>query len=469
MRARALYGEWKPDTLPFLSNDLQLARNVYASSNGYRPVPGLSEFADALDGPFRGGASYVASDDTPRLIAGDDTDLYHLVAGEWESVLGSMAVGTFWQFAQFGDDAICVNGDDPVAFDLLAGTAAALGGSPPTADLVAVVRDFVVLGRVDDDVNAVAWCDIGDATDWSGGQAGTQPLYQGGKVMGIVGGEYGLILQRFGITRMTYTGDAADPWQFDQISTNYGCVAERSIVHAGDIVFCLSDRGFVRIQGGGITPIGAEKIDRTFRETYSPDDFRKMTASVDPERTLAFWAMPYKIFCYNWTLERWTDWVLPVMAVFPSFSESVSLEQLDALYPGGLESIPYSLDSFRFSGGVPRLTLVGINGTFNALGGPNLEAKFVTANIEMANGRKSRVRTYRPLGDAVDGISVKIEYGDRLGDTFGSETYTDLRSNGDMPVRVASRYMKTTQTIAAGSVWHYAQGAEYEFEAGGRQ
>lgn len=463
------FGQWRPDGIPFQSSDLLIARNVYAAADGYRPVPSPVEFAEALDGPFLGGASFVAADDTPRMIAGDDTDLYHYVSGAWSSVLGSLTVNRFWQFAKFGDDVIAVNGNAPVAYDLSAGTAAALTGSPPDADLVAVVRDFVVLGRTDGDVNAVSWCDLGDATEWSLGQAGTQPLYQGGKVMGIAGGEYGLILQRFGITRMSYTGDENNPWQFDQISSEFGCNAEGSVIQAGDLVFFRSDRGFVRLQGGQIASIGDERVDRLFRNTYNPDELRKMSSCADPERTLAFWAMPGRIFCYNWSLDRWTDWSIPVKAVFPSFTANVTLEQLDALYPGGLDSIPYSLDSYRFAGGTPRLTMVGLDGAFNSPEGPYLEARIGSGSIELSPGRKSRVRTFRPLTDAVDGITLKVEYSDRLGDGMASSSYTSIRGNGDMPVRVNARYVRPSLTYAAGTNWSYVQGCEYEFEGGGRR
>lgn len=468
MQVRALFGEWTPDQPPHLTQGLVAARNVYASSNGYRPVKGLSEIADALDGIFRGGGSFVASDGTVRLIAGDGTDLYALTAGAWVSAIGSLTVNTFWQFAQFGDDIVCVNGGAPIAYDLVAGTAANLSGSPPSADLVAIVSDFVVLGRVDGDVNAVAWCDQGDATDWSSGQAGTQPRYQGGKIMGLAGGEYGLILQRFAITRMTYTGDPASPFQFDTISTNYGCAAEKSVVQAGDLVFCLSDRGFVQIQAGGILPIGSEKVDRTFRDAYSTVDFENMWACVDPERTLVLWAMPGRVFCYNWVQQKWTDWAVPVTALFPSFTENTTLEELDAIY-GNLDAIPYSLDDPRFSGGEPRLTVVAFDGTFNALAGDNLEAVFQLPSLELVQGRRAQMRTARPIGDVIDGITLTLAYGERLGDGYSENEYTELRANGDMPVRIAARYVQPSLTVTAGTTWSFMQGLEFELEAGGRQ
>ena len=468
MRSRALYGAWTPDIAPHLSDGLLIARNVYATANGYKPVKGPYEIADALPGTFRGGGSFVASDGTARMIAGDGTDLYSLLSGVWTSKIGSLTVPNFWQFAQFGDDVVCVNGGAPVTYDLSADTAAATSGSPPTADLVTTVGDFVVLGRADGDVNAVAWSDQGDAADWSGGFAGTQPLYSNGKIMGLAGGEYGLILQRFGIVRMTFTGDVANPFQFDTVSTNYGCAAEKSVAQAGDLVFCWSDKGFIQIQAGGITPIGNEKVDRTFRETYSLDDMTNMWACVDPERTLVLFVMPGRVWCYNWTLQRWTDWAFSAVAAFPSFSENITMEALDAIY-GDVDSMPFLTDDPAFQGGDPRLTIVGFDGAFSVLKGDTLEAVFGLPNLELAQGRTARVRTARPLTDAIDGMELTLYYSKRLGDAPTGVIYTELRDNGDMPVRVAGRYIRGEMRHAAGSVWDYDQGLELEFEAGGRR
>src|SRR3546814_20317574 len=62
---------------------------------------------------------------------------------------------------------------------------------------------------------------------------------------------------------------------------------------------------------------------------------------------------PGRLWKYNWTLDKWSTADVGVKMVFPGFSANVSLEELDALYPGGLETIPYSLDAPLFAGGEP--------------------------------------------------------------------------------------------------------------------
>lgn len=464
------FGEYKPDEAPHLTDGLLTADGVYAAANGYKPVSQFVSIADALAGTFKGAAAFISSSGTARFLAGDETDLYHLSGGDWDSVIGSLTVEDRWRFTQFGDEAICCNGGDPVAYDLLAGTAAALAGTPPTADLCSTVRDFVVLGRVDGDNNVVAWCAQGDAHEWTPGtnQAGQQPLYSGGKIMGLTSGEYCLILQRYAIKRMAYTGDADDPWQFDEISTNYGCMSEGSVIQAGKMTFYYSDRGFVVCDGSDVTPIGAERVNDTFREAYSNREIQQMWGGFDPRRTLAFWVVTGKAWIYNWTLNRWTTASIEALAAFMSFSAAVSIDELDAIY-GTLDDVPYSLDDPRFAGGEPRLTIVNLSGEFGVLTGEPMAASLELPFIEFAKQRQSRIRRVRPVGDfPAVGPILNASARRRLGGSSDTDTYTDVNAIGEFPVRLAGRHTKLKLSFEEGVNWDHAQGLDVEFNAGGR-
>jgi hypothetical protein len=470
LRAPVPFGEYKPDHAAHMTDGLMTADGVYAAANGYKPIRQMETIAPALSGSFKGAASFIASDGTARFLAGNATNLYYLNALAWTSALGSLTVNDRWRFTQFGDEAIGCNGGAPVAFNLLAATAASLAGSPPTADLCATVRDFVVLGRVDSDANAVAWCAVGNAHSWTAGvnQAGLQPLYSGGKVMGLTSGEYGLILQRYAVKRMSYTGDSSDPWQFDEISANYGCMAEGSVIQAGRMVFFYSDRGFVMCDGTDVRPIGAERVNVTFRDAYSDREIQQMWAAFDPVRTLAVWIMPGKLWLYNWTLDRWSTATIDAYSGFTSFSAATSIDALDALYPGGIDTIPYSLDDPRFAGGEPRLTLVNLAGTFGVLTGAPMAATFELPFVEFAGEREARVRRVRPIGDFEAGLTLTASARKRLGGSSVTDTYTDLNTVGDMPVRVAGRSVKFRLAVEADADWSYAQGLEVDLAAGGR-
>jgi hypothetical protein len=463
------FGEVKPDEAPHFSDGVIEANGCYAVANGYKPIGQFHEIADALSGTFKGAASYIDDQGTIRFLAGNATNLYWLNADTWESEIGSRTVGDRWRFTQFGNEVICCDGAAPVAFNLTAATAAALAGSPPTADLCSTVRDFVVLGRTDGDNNVVSWCDIGDAHDWSGGLAGSQPLYSGGKVMGLTSGEYCIILQRFAIKRMSYTGDATDPWQFDEISTNFGCMAEGSVVQVDKAVFYYSDRGFAVCDGSTVTPIGNERVNETFRAAYSNREIQQMWSAPDPRRNLVWWFLPGKAWIYNIALNRFTTLEWDVAAGMMTFSPAVSLDALDALYPGGLDLLPYSLDDPRFQGGEPRLTVIKNTGEFGVLTGEAYAASIEIPWVEYAGQRQSRIRRVRPVGDfPASGLTLRASARKRLGGTSDTDSYSTINAIGEFPIRVAGRHVKFKLSIEAGANWEYAQGLDVEFNAGGR-
>jgi hypothetical protein len=465
------FGELKPDENPHLSDGLITAEGCYAVANGYKPINQFHEIADALSGTFKGGASFIDSNGTIRFLAGNATNLYYLNGETWESEIGSRTVSDRWRFTQFGNEIICCDGAAPVAFNLTAATAAALAGSPPTADLCATVRDFVVLGRVDGDNNVVAWCGQGDAHEWTPGtnQAGLQPLYAGGKVMGLSSGEECVILQRFAVKIMRYTGDATDPWQFDEVSTNYGCMAEGSVVQVDKSVFYYSDRGFAVYDGGTVRPIGNERVNETFRALYSNREIQNMWSALDPRRNVVMWFLPGRAWIYNWAINRFTVAPWDIQAGFGSFSAAISIDALDALYPGGIDLLPYSLDDPRFQGGEPRLTVVKNTGEFGVLTGDPMAAEFEVPFMEYAGERVARIRRVRPVGDfPASGLTLTASARKRLGSSSEIDNYTTVNSGGEFPVRVASRHVKLKLSIEEGASWDYAQGFDVEWNVGGR-
>jgi hypothetical protein len=472
---RLLFGQLEPDKPRHLQEGLQRADNVYPATNGYRPIQEFQGFADALPAAFEGGATFVAGDGTVNLLAGTATNLYRFSAAlAWSSILGSLTANR-WYFTQFGDVAIATHGGTPVAINLLTGTAAALTVSPPTAFLCTTVRNFVVLGNVDGDENMVRWSGFENHTQWVNGtnQAGEQPMLTGGKVTGLAGGEYGLVFQRSRISRMTYIGTEGGLdliWQFDEISANIGCIEPGSIAQAGRLVFFLSDRGFMKTDGNDVQPIGAERIDRTFLETYSAEDIEAMYATIDPKNHIVIWAMPGKLWIYDYHLDRWTTSEQPLKAALAGFTAGVSLDELDAIY-GDLDAMgSISLDDARFKGGAPLLLLVNSSDEVGTLTGDNLAPLFELPLMEPVQGREIRLSEVRPLTDATANVAIQINQRRRLGDTGVTATFEDMQSNGDIPCRASGRYLGFTVTIAEAEPWSYFQGLDLPLVgAGGKK
>lgn len=469
VKQRVIFGPYEPDKAQHMTEGLADMSNAYPAANGYKPVGQFEAVTDNLPMRFNGGAAFVDSAETGTLLAGTTTGLYRYAAG-WQPILSGISAPNRWQFTQFGDIAIGVNGGPTQAVDLVAGTASAVTGAP-TATSVATVRDFVVYGGADNNASLVQWSGFNDYTKNTPGQdqAGFQPMLDGGDVQAIAGGEYGLIIQRSAVRRMTYTGDQF-VWQFDVIAPEVGAISKGSIAQSGRRVYFLSDRGFMFCDGTDVQPIGVERVDETFFRTYNRTQLDTMYAAIDPRRTTVAWLVPGspgRLWVYNWSLDRWAIITLDAQAVFSGFTSSITLEQLDALYPGGLDTIPFSFDSTRFSGGDPLLLLVNTQNAVGALTGDNMAAHFATPHIEYSDGRQTRLRLIRPITDATDGLSVVMNARQRLGDLTGLATRSTLMPSGDMPVRTVGRYISMSLDIAAGTDWRYVQGVEPTYAVGG--
>jgi hypothetical protein len=457
------FGELLPDQAP--SGQLIAADGCYATPNGYAPVGSFNPFTPALSG-FLGGAAFVSSDGTAALIAGTPTNLYRYSGSAWSSLLGSLTASV-WRFGQFGDNIISVNGGDPVSFDIAGGTAALLAGSPPPSDMVTIVRDFVLLAGDPDNILRVTWSGFNDSTEWTPGtnQSDYQDMLSGGEVTGLAGGEYGIILQRQAIKRMTYVGGEVI-FQFDEIESNIGCMAKGSVAQAGRLVFFLSERGFMLCDGNSATPIGAEKIDRTFFGSYSREDIvNSLTAAIDPRRYIVAWSMPGRMWLYNWQLQRWTTVTLDVRYAFSGFTANIDLDSLDAIY-GNLDAIPVSLDDPIFQGGNPLFLIVDSTGLVGTLTGDHVEASFTMATLDF--GDRVRMRSGKFDSDTTS-AQMTLDGRTRAGDGENERDAGSMRSNGELPIRFNARYFKPTIAIPAGEAWTYAKGLGFYFEGGGRK
>lgn len=456
------FGEWLPDLAP--GGNVTVAENVFPIANGYSPVPGFSAVTTAMPATFQGGCAYVASDGTSTLLAATATDLNKYSSGTWTSVW-SGATSNRWRFTQFGDNLIAANGGPILSYGLIAGTTA--GTTPAvTATDVATVRDFVMAVGINGNKQLAGWSEFNNSALWPmdgfTNQSDQQPLPDGGEAVAIVGGEYGIILQKRAIRRVTYVGGDTI-FQFDVISHDVGCVAQGSVCNVDRMIFFLSERGFHMCDGESVFPIADEKFNRWFFGTYSREDIQGMWAAVDPRRSLAMWALPGspgRIICYNWVLKRASVVSLDVWGLFSGFTANTALDSL-----GNVDALSGSLDDPIYAGGNPLALVVDSTSVLGALAGPSLSATLTIANIEPTPGRRSRIRSLRPITDATT-ASSSINARMRAGDTRSDVSAASMRLNGKMPIRSNGRYNDITITIPAAGPWTEIQGVEVEFEAG---
>jgi hypothetical protein len=466
---RLPFGPFLPDQLPVGADRLVRAQNVFPAADGYRACPGFLPISSALPAEFRGGASFISESGAAYLLAGTATTLSQFTAGGWTSLVASLTVTKRWRFAQFGNFVIAVNGGDTQEVDLDAGTAGDLTGAPSAID-VDVIGPHVVYAQPNGDLLRVRWSAFEDHTGNTLGlnQAGDQPMLTGGEVQGIAGGEFGVILQRQRLVRMSLTGDANAPFQFDEITPNFGCAAKGSIAKAGRTVFCLSDRGFIAIDNGqSIRPIGNEKFDVSFREALGEDDFDRVWSTVDPQRTIVAWGIagtPGQIWIYNWVLDRASVLRLPFDGIFAGFESSQTLEQLNVEFPD-LDAMTVSLDDPRFQGGAPRLYVVQ-DGRVGVLAGPNLTARLRTAQFPPYGDNVTRLRAVWPDTDAVSGVTAIAEGSQRRGDVPTVRSNNAMQESGRIPLQARGKQMAFEVRIAS-PVWSYVNGVTLEADPGG--
>lgn len=465
-------------TLPTFAPDqsansgvLIAANNVYPKVDGYGPLSGFTAFSSQLGAAFKGGGSFIATDGSSYLFVGTATGLVRYSGGSWTNIVTSMTVSEQWRFAQFGNYAIGVNGSVTKVVDLSSGVGSTLTGAPAGTS-IGIVGDYVIICQDTSDKVGVFTSGFNDHTDWDvvSSTATYQPMLAGGEVMGFAGGEYGVILQRQRIVRMSLTGDTTAPFQYDVVSSEVGCAAKGSVAQYGDRVFFLSDSGFkclVAGQGNPL-PIGSEKVDRTFASRVARDNWQNIYSAIDPQSKVVIWCAPGTpglLFIYNWELDKWTTAELSIDGIFSGYTTSTDIDTLHATYPD-IDAITISLDDPRWSGGNPRLFCVqsAYVGTFF---GSALKATFELSFAEPVTGRVSRIRAIRPITDCTTGNTIRLDARARLGDAENATTVTDMRDSGIMPIRCSGRYVKAKWDIAAGSSWSYAQGLEFEVEAGG--
>ena len=464
-------GTWAPDLPEFGHGGLVKARNAYSGILGYEPIKALSQVSAALPEAWRGSGAFKGPDGTVTLLAAGDSGLYSLTATNVTALFGIAPYSSPWFFYQFGDTVVCINGAAPLKYTLSTAAAGTLGGSPPTCSYGAIVRDFVFLAGNSGNQNRVYWSAIDNAEGWTVGanQADVQDLPDGGAITGLAGGEYGLAFQDEGIHIFEYVG-TPDIFTRRKVSNSIGALCHGSIAQHGRQTFFYSRRGFYKFADGEVIPIGRNKVDRTFRNTYSVSEItNNLRCSIDPERSLVIWSMPDRLWVYNFENEMWSDIAITgIVGISTGSTASLTLEAIAVTYPS-IEDVTPAFDDPFWRGGDPMLLIAKTDGMLYSFGSSdNLEASFRFPQLELNPGRVSHVRNSRIIGNCTSG-RVSIDCRARMGDSATNIVSTDYRDNGEVPIRASGRYLQPEITLSTGTEWTSVQQFELEAAAGGRQ
>jgi hypothetical protein len=466
------FEEWTPDQ-PGITNGLQKAENVYSKAVGYGPIPTAVNYSNSASENLNNVVAGKTTVGGTLVFAGGASKLFKLNSSTLNladvSKSGGYTTPTDqrWRFTQFGDVVIGANGYDKLqGFNVdTSSLFADLAADAPTARYVTIVRDFVVTGNVQSSYpNRVQWSALNDEASWTQSattQADYQDIPDGGTIVSVTGGEFGLILMDRAIHRMTYVGSPL-VFQFDNISRNLGCYEANSVIQYGGTTFFLGDDGFYSCDGQNIMPIGNEKINRFFFDNVDQGTLYLMSAAVDPAKKLIIWAYasvgsatPDKLIIYNYQTQKWTSGTTDVSRVASASTPAVTLEGMDVY--GTLETILTSFDSRLWLGG--KLQLAGVHDakivTFT---GANATATLETGDMEIA-GSTSSITLIKPTvdnGSASMAIATRRLLNEAI--TYSSQTAADAENR--IALRSIGRYHRL-QLTPTGS-WTSVVGVDVE-------
>jgi hypothetical protein len=469
--SRITFGEWTPDQ-PGITNGLRRAENVYPKLVGYGAIPTVVDYSASASENLNNVVAGKTTVGATLVFAGGTTKLFRLDAADLSldnvSKSGNYTTPTDqrWRFTQFGNVIIAANGQAKLqGYNLNSSSLFAdLSADAPDARYVTVVRDFVVSGHQTGYYNRVQWSALGDESSWANSattQADYQDIPDGGSIVGVTGGEFGLVFMDRAIHRMSYVGSPL-VFQFDNISRNLGCYEANSIIQYGGTSFFLGDDGFYACDGQNIVPIGSEKVNRFFFDNVDEGTLYLMSVAVDPVKKLIIWAYasnssatPDSLLIYNFQTQKWTSGTTHVDKIASTSTPAVTLEGMDTY--GNLDTILTSFDSRLWLGG--KLQLAGVDGAkIVTFSGANATAYLETGDIEVP-GSTSAITMVKPIVDDGSG-SVALLSRRLLSEStvFGSQTAAN--SENRVAVRGVGRYHRL-QLTPTGS-WTSAVGMDID-------
>jgi hypothetical protein len=507
------WGHWRPDAETLNAPLVVSAKNCLPAGQGFRPLLGplvvestigavvtddlgnpvtdesgeeVTAEPTALNGRVFGAVTVLLEDGSNVSFAGTSTKLYQLSsASSWADITRvsggdyATAVGERWRFDIFGDNLIGTNfTDDVQKFDVTGGTNfAALGGTPPKARYIAIVREFVVLGCLSSNQRSIQWSSIGNSEEWTPGtnSGDTQVFPSGGPVRGLIGGEVGYVFQDEKITRMIFAPGSEEVFQFDEVEGGRGLKAPNSLVRLGSTAFYFAGDGFYKFDlvSGASTPIGVGKWARAFIADLRAGTEASILSAVSPtERAILFpyisrsnaSTTPDRVLIYDWTIDEATTADITIEAIAQWLSQGYTLDTMNSF--GTLDTLPYSLDSPFWKGGTPLLALFNSDHQLSYLQGEVMAAEFVTGDGQ--GEQRALIKATRPHVDTTD-VTVAVSMRERDADNWLFPSEETMEDTGEIPAWTSGNVARARLRIGAGANWTYAKGIKTILGAAGKR
>lgn len=477
------FAEWRPDVSDYQGQTTKTILNVVPRGDGYGPFLDIVAFTTAMAAACRGYFYARKADGSITVFAGTSTKLYNLnnTTGAWADVskgastYSALSNNAQWQFAQFNNYVFATQANAPLqVFDLTLSSAFAdAAGSPPQAAYITVVNRFLVLsGIASPNVYRIQWSGLNDVSSvnaWTSGvnQSDFQDLADGGVVRGVAGGEAGFIFQDQSIRQMTFAPGSPYVFSIQRISEDDGLFAPYSLIRSGDRLLFCSPQGFkMLVPGGYPTPIGKERIDRTFFAELDQSNLQLFIGASDPRSTRVFWGYKTtngatgrfdKLLCYDWALERWAPEMISGEYLASLSQPGITLEGVDAAYGSNIDTLTLSSLDDISNAALSKISAINSSHQLGFFTGPALEATMETP--EQGGPQRMFVRGFMPVTDAptVYG-SVSARETAQAASTTSAESL--VNAVGFCPQRVSTRYARARVRIPAATTWTFSAGVE---------
>lgn len=448
------------------------------------PVGTLSTFSsNGLQSQCLGAQMAIDTGANNFLFAGDATSLYLLSPGDTAFANVSKAggytlpSGERWNFTQYGQRMIAAGQGENLQSYMLNSSSlfADLSAQAPQARYITTIKDWVMVGNTFDSTNGlqpqrVQWCAIDDPTTWppegsvteaqllSGAQIipGDQGWIQG--LVGNLGNADGAIFFERAIFRVVFQGSPT-VFGFYPAEGVRGTPAPKSIVQLGALAYYLGEDGFYAFDGATSTPIGVDRVDRTFWNSVNTAFLANIIGAIDPINRLVMWlypsnsapgGIPDSLIVFNWALNKWGFAQVNAEYIFRAITQGFSLDSLDN-YAGGiynLDTLPFSLDSRVWTGGQVLMGAFTPQHKLAYFTGDPANATADTVEIEPygSKGKRAFLSSVRPLIDSLN-VSAQIGVRNKLADQPIFTTTAPLNDNGDCSVRADGRYLRARLQI----------------------
>lgn len=490
--SKIIFGEWLPDLGPTNNPGVLDAFNVFPHSSGYRPVKSLRN-ANSLSvattitaSQVFGGAAFLNDNGNPYIFIGTTGKIWGVsisvnprVAVDLGNASISNAAVAYQTFARYGSLVIWTNKQTPPQKSTLttsATTFAALGGTPPTAQFVAVVRDFVVFANTTTSSFLLQWSALGNPEDYvasAATQSDSQLVSGEGPIIGLVGGEYGIIFFADGsIYRMTYIG-APVIFQFDKIVSGVNTMSAQvgapaniaprlgyTYARLGDAVYFLLQGGLAVIYGGQqFRDLSIEKNSAYLKKILVTQGIGATSLGIDPSSGRIHWGLR--------GVASSTHTIDIVMVYNYNYDKFTRISTDAAFIINGIASTQVS-DVFyvRASSGGQ----LAYHNPFPTVAAFVQDSFIETADIEHIPGQRAFVNAARPIVNHLGTTGtpmLQVGTRERQNVSISYSTTVTVNAQGETPQRAAGRFHRYKLPMSISASWSYIMGVEVDFEPDG--